>query len=122
MDAKQTKQTEIKIMSRVKRPENETPEEETIRKIKDAVSSTKTRNEKVSWDRRMNNMVKLLAQLTPIEEQLTELLAQKLEIVDRVQDLRKEMVNECIHPSTHLIVHNDHVVCKFCNRKFSIPR
>jgi hypothetical protein len=108
-------------VSRVKKPENETPEESITRKIKETVSNTATRNEKISFDRKMNNMVLLLSQLSPIEDQITELLAKKMPIMDDIQMLRGEMMNSCVHPTTHLVIHQDHVVCKFCDRKFSIP-
>ena len=69
----------------------------------------------------MNNMVKLLAKLRPLEEQILELQAQKIPIFDEVQEVRKTMVNECIHPYEYLVVKEDHVLCKFCNRRISIP-
>jgi hypothetical protein len=108
-------------MSRVKKPENETLEELRIRKAKETISGAKTRNEDVSFTRKMNSMVKLLSQLTPIEEQLTELMAQKMPIMDEIQVLRATMVADCIHPITHLVVKDNYVICKFCERKFSIP-
>ena len=109
-------------MSRYKKPGDETPEETSIRKIKEAVANSASRNMKVSFDRKMNNMVTLLALLDPIETQITELLAQKMPIIDNIQTLRLEMLQECIHPATHLVVKDDHVLCKFCERKFSIPK
>lgn len=107
-------------MARNKRPDNETPDEVIIRRTKETIANAATRNEKVSWDRKMDNMVSLLATLQPIEDQLADLMAQKMPIVDKVQALRNEMVNSCVHPFTHLVFHDEYVVCKFCNKKFSV--
>ena len=107
-------------MARLKKPENETENEALIRREKETIANNATRNEKVSWDRKMDNMVSLLAQLEPIENQITDLMAQKLPIIDKIQSLRNDMVRECVHPFTHLVHHDDYVVCKFCNKKSAI--
>ena len=107
-------------MARVKKPENETPEEAIIRHAKEQVANSATRNEKVSWDRKMDNMVKLLTDLQPIEDQILDLQAKKMPIIDSVQALRTEMVQSCVHPFTHQVYHDDHIVCKFCERKFNV--
>jgi hypothetical protein len=109
-------------MARRKKPDGETLEQAEVRHILETIADTATRSEKVSWDRKMDNMVKLLAKLRPIEEQLLDLMVQKAPILDEVQALRKEMVKECVHPYTHLTFNdNDEtIVCKFCERKFAI--
>lgn len=107
-------------MSRLKKPEGETPEEAKIRRTKGEVANNATRNEKVAWDRKMDKMVLLLADLQPIEDQILDLAAKKMVIVDDIQALRLEMVRECVHPFTHLVYHNEYVVCKFCDRKFVV--
>jgi hypothetical protein len=108
-------------MARDKKPLDETPEEEQIRRNKEVVAFAATRNEKVSFDRKMTNMVTLLTKLKPIEDEITDLLAKKIPIMDEIQELRNEMVTSCVHPITHLVDHGEHIVCKFCNRKFTIP-
>lgn len=108
-------------MAKVKKPTNETPEEELVRRNKEIVSGVATRNEKVSFDRKMHNMVTLLAQLQPLEQTISDLLAKKIPITDKIQQLRSEMVITCVHPITHLVDHNQYIVCKFCNKKFTIP-
>ncbi|PPD53422.1 MAG: hypothetical protein CTY12_04900 [Methylotenera sp.] len=107
-------------MARLKKPENETENEALVRREKETIANNATRNEKVSWDRKMDNMVSLLALLQPIEEQITDLTAQKMPIIDRIQALRTDMVKECVHPYTHLVHHEDYIVCKFCDKKFTI--
>lgn len=109
-------------MARRKKPDNESVEQAEVRRILETIADNATRSEKVSWDRKMDNMVRLLARLRPIEEKILDLLAEKGPILDEVQSLRKEMVKECVHPYTHLTF-NDHdgtIVCKFCERKFAI--
>ena len=107
-------------MARQKRPENETEEEMMIRRAKERVANKSTRNEKVSWDRKMDNMVTLLTAIDPIEEQIIELMAKKIPIYDEIQALRQIMIKECTHPITHLVHKGDHVICKFCDRKFNV--
>jgi len=107
-------------VARLKKPENETPDEAEIRRVKETIANAATRNEKVSWDRKMDNMVTLLSTLQPIEDEIADLMAKKMPIIDNVQILRNQMVLDCVHPYTHLVTHEDHVVCKFCNRKFNV--
>ncbi len=108
-------------MARRKKPEDETTVEERERRIKEAIANASTRSEKTSWNRKMDNMVKLLAKLRPIEEQVLELQSLKMPIFDEVQILREVMVKECVHPYQHLVLKDDHVLCKFCNKRIRIP-
>lgn len=108
-------------MARKKKPVGETTEEAKIRQFLEKVANTATRSEKTSWNRKMNNMVSLLAELRPIEEQILELTASKHEIFDRIQVLRNVMVQECIHPFEQLVHKGTHAECKLCNKRVSIP-
>lgn len=108
-------------MARRKTPVGETPEQQQERRIKETVANSSSRGEKTSWNRKLDNMVKLLAKLAPIEEQIIDLQAQKMPIFDEVQELRSVMVNECVHPLDYLTVNEDHVLCKFCNRRIGLP-
>ncbi len=108
-------------MARRKKPENESPTEMRVRQIKEAISNHANRSEKVSWNRKMDNMVKLIAELSPIEQEILALMAAKNPILDNVQVLREVMVKECVHPYEHLAIHADYVECTFCFKKLSIP-
>jgi hypothetical protein len=109
-------------MARKKKPENETVDETQVRRQLDFVSNLATRSEKTSWNRKMDNMVKLISQLTPIEEKILEImLKEKQPILDQINDLRSAMINECVHPFDQLVIKEDHIQCKFCNRKIGIP-
>lgn len=109
-------------MARRKRPEEESIDETTNRRIREEISNAANRSEKTSWNRKMDNMVKLLAALRPIEDQIIELQAKKIPLFDEIQVLRTQMFKDCIHPFEYLIVNSDYVVCKFCNKHLSIPK
>jgi hypothetical protein len=109
-------------MARKKKPENETPEAAEERRILEFVANVAPRGEKTSWNRKMDNMVKLLAQLTPIEERILQIMREeKQPIIDQITQLRTTMVQECVHPYDQLVLKEDHILCKFCNRRMSIP-
>lgn len=108
-------------MARRKTPDNETNDEQSIRHIKETIANSANRSEKTSWNRKMDNMVKLMSTLRPIEEQILELQAKKMPIFDEIQGLRLSMVKECVHPFEYLVVNVDHVVCKFCDKRIRIP-
>lgn len=108
-------------MAKRKKPENETVEESSIRQTLETIADNATRSEKVSWDRKMDNMVSLLAKLKPIEEQILDLMDAKTKIVDEISVLRSDMVRECVHPFTHLVhLDNNKATCKFCNKTFTV--
>lgn len=107
-------------MPRRKKPENETQREAIIRQELETIANTASRSEKTSWNRKMNNMVSLLAKLKPIEDQILDLMKQKETIFDEIQELRQVMVKECIHPFEQLVYKEDHIECKFCNRKLNL--
>lgn len=108
-------------MARRKKNENESLDEATQRRLKEEISNNANRSEKTSWNRKMDNMVKLLAELRPIEDQIIELHEKKIPLFDAIQELRKEMVKDCVHPYEYVLVMTDHAVCKFCERKISLP-
>lgn len=108
-------------MARRKVPDNETVDEKQERLVRQAIADGPNRSEKVSWNRKMDNMVKLMTKLAPIEEEIIDLQAKKIPIYDEIQELRLLMVNECVHPYDYLEVKDDHVLCKFCGKKLSKP-
>jgi len=108
-------------MARQKKPQNETQKEANVRRMLEVVANNANRSEKTSWNRKQDNMVKLMSELRPIEERILALMADKNVIIDKINMLRQVMVNECIHPYEHLVYHDNHIVCKFCNKRLSIP-
>lgn len=108
-------------MARRKKPENETAHEKEQRQLFESIANNANRSEKTSWNRKLENMVKLIAKLRPIERQLIALMEQKLPILDDIQALRQTMVKECVHPYEYLVQTDDGVLCKFCNKRIAIP-
>lgn len=100
-------------------------------KYKEEMSSLASRREKVSWNRKMDNMIKLVAALKPIENKIVNLQAKKQPLMDQIAALRETMKQECIHPVDHLVYVPsivdlyketpinavEHAICKFCNRR-----
>jgi len=109
-------------MARRKKPDNETIDQAEVRRILEIIADYAPRSEKVSWDRKMDNMVRLLAKLRPLEDEILGLFALKGPLIDEIFELRKDMVTDCVHPYTHLTFneHDKTIVCKFCERKFAI--
>lgn len=107
-------------MARRKAPQNETSREKKSRQIKESIANIASRSDKVAWNRKMDNMVKIMAKLRPIEQQIIELQNKKIPIFDEVQALREEMVSECIHPYDKLVIKDGYVECKFCDRKITV--
>lgn len=109
-------------MARRKKPEDETIEQAEERRQHEIIADAATRSEKVSWDRKMDNMVSLIAKLRPIEDQILDLMAQKMPVIDQIAELRREMVKDCVHPYTHLVTRGDATECKFCGKKFTVVK
>lgn len=106
-------------MAKLKKPDNETPREIEIRRLCETIANIANRSEKTSWSRKMDNMVKLLMTLQPVEDAILDLIATtKTPIMDDISVLRSTMVSECIHPFEYLVVSEDNVIsCKFCDKK-----
>lgn len=107
-------------MARRKKPDGETPDQAETRRHLELIADAATRGEKVSWDRKMDNMVSLIAKLRPIEDKILDLMAEKQPIIDEISELRHQMVKECVHPYTHLVLKGDVAECKFCSKRFGM--
>ena len=109
-------------MARRKKPENETPEQVRERHILETVANNANRSEKTSWNRKMDNMVKLLSKLRPVEQKILDIMEnEKQPILDDISDIRNVMMNECVHPLEYLVLKDNVVLCKFCNKRMAIP-
>lgn len=105
-------------MARMKKPENETNEQSSIRRTLESVSNHARRSEKTSWERKRSNMDKLVRQLRPLEDKILEIRAKMQPIYDEISELRVTMAEECIHPYDMLVYNETEgtVTCKFCER------
>jgi len=109
-------------MARRKKPENETEDQAEVRLLFEKISNFADRSEKTAWKRKLANMEKLIEDLEPIQQKILNIIKEeKQPILDQIQMLRKEMVNECIHPYEHLVLKDGYIECKFCNKRISIP-
>lgn len=107
-------------MARRKKVENETPEQAEERLLFEKISNHANRSEKTAWKRKLANMEKLIEELRPIEEKILAIMHdEKQPILDLIQELRKTMVTECVHPYEHLVRKEGFVYCKFCNRRIN---
>ena len=107
-------------MARRKTPDNETEQEKEDRLLCEKIANAFDRSEKVSWKRKMKNLQALVEKTQPISDEILELIMKRQPILDELQELRETMVNECIHPFEFLVVQDNHVLCKFCNRKIRV--
>lgn len=87
-----------------------------------AVAAHHGKNEKLAWKRKVKKMDGLFIQLHVYEERILAIVKEKEPLMDDVALLRSEMVKECIHPKDHLVHMNTYLLCKFCEKKISIPR
>lgn len=110
-------------MARRKTPVGETDHESAVRKMLEAIADNATRSEKVSWERKMDNMIALITTLNPIEDQILDLMAAKQPIIDAVAELRRDMVKDCVHPFNMLVdLEDGSARCSFCDGRFSVVK
>lgn len=87
------------------------------------IASVKNKNERLSWKRKYDRLQEMIDnEIRPLEDLLLKTLEKKLSAMDRIEELRKQMIKECIHPKNNLIHKGDHVLCKFCNANISLPK
>lgn len=109
-------------MARKKKPENETDEQRRQRLVFESVANHANRSEKTSWNRKMDNMIKLIAKLRPIEEKILDIIKEeKNPIMDDINEVRKAMIKECVHPYEYLVEEDDGATkCRFCEKRIGI--
>lgn len=89
--------------------------------IKRSICTVFDRNERAIWRRKFATMQDILNdELSPIENQILDLIGQKNVIIDKIQEIRLELVEGCIHPDEYLVEKDNYVECKFCNKKVKI--
>jgi hypothetical protein len=72
--------------------------------------------EKLAWRRKYKKMQEALEELTPYEEEILRLHKEKQPIMDKIEEIRAKMVEECVHPKEFLVHKGTHVECKFCGK------
>jgi len=87
-----------------------------------AISNFRDKNEKASWLRKKKNLETLVEDLEPVEDEIRKLTAVKMDIIDQLNEIRKTMIVDCIHPQDYLVHYEKYVKCRFCESNISIPR
>ncbi len=88
----------------------------------DAIAALAPKAEKLAWKRKEKKMQGFIEDIGKIEDQILELVKAKMPLDDEISELREVMVKDCIHQKSDLTHVGTHVICKFCERKLSIPR
>jgi len=109
-------------MSKRKKPEFETLEQESIWDMKDSISNHATKSEKNTWARKRKNIELLVEQVQPIEREIMVLTAKAMPIHDDINRLRQDMVANCVHPFDLLEYKGNVIHCKFCDAKLSVKK
>lgn len=97
-----------------------TEEEMQNNELLDKISELSDRGQRTAWKRKQKNIEDLISSVEEIEDQLQTLQAKKLPLLDQVSSLRSEMVDTCIHPRELLVIHNNLIKCKFCEKVIRI--
>lgn len=85
------------------------------------VANFKNKDEKMAWKRKRDAMERLIQkELEPLQEKILELNKERQAILDRLGEMRAEMVRECIHPIDYLVYKDRLVECKFCGVKIRV--
>ena len=89
----------------------------TIKKELNRVANFRDKNEKASWIRKKKNLEALALELDPIEHKILELTHEKMILIDSINEIRKIMIADCVHPSDYLIHYDTYIQCRFCETK-----
>lgn len=73
----------------------------------------------LAWKRKEKKLNEIIEnKLKPLEDKILEIQMLKQPIFDEMNEIRKEMVDTCIHPENYLVeIDNSIILCKFCNKK-----
>ncbi len=91
-----------------------------MNKQKKLISNQFDQSDKNIWMRKYHTMQNKIAEANAIADKILALEEQKMPILDEIVELRNSMVNECIHPSEHLVEYPEFILCKFCEKKFVV--
>lgn len=85
------------------------------------IATHRDKNERLSWKRKKDKIELLVKELEPIEDEILALIEdKKAPLLNKIIELRAEMIKECIHPKDQLVHYGNYVVCKFCEAKITV--
>lgn len=92
--------------------------EEIIKKIRASFDKADV----LAWKRREKKLKDVIDnKLKPLEEKMLEIQLAKQPFFDEIHEIRKEMMETCIHPDDQLVeLENSIILCKFCNKKLKL--
>lgn len=97
-------------------------EQKQIQAVFQAISAHAIKGEVAAWSRKRKSIERVITtNIRPLEDKIIEVNAQLMPLYDQLKTMRAEMVEFCIHPIDMLIYNEDHVLCKFCDRKLNVP-
>lgn len=91
-----------------------------INRIFKKISNVAPENDKMAWRRLRRELTKHLEELETHNATYFEIQAKRKPLMDHIEELRKKMVTECVHPSDELVYKSTHVLCKFCNKRLRL--
>lgn len=97
-------------------------DEEQAKKDIETVSKFADKNQRLAWKRKMNRMETLVERLQPFEEKILKLILEKQPIMDEIDEIRRAMILECVHPADYLVHKGTHIECKFCKNKIRLNK
>ena len=95
-------------------------DEDEVNRQLDKVSKFADKNQRLSFKRKGERMSTLLTRIKPIEDEILELILQKTPIMDDIENVRRGMVHECVHPRDYLVHKGTHILCKFCSKEIKL--
>lgn len=107
-------------MAKTKKPNNETKDQGEVRRVLDSIANHATRSEKTAWNRKRDNLDRLMQKLRPLEDEILAIRVKMQPMYDDIAILRGDMAQDCIHPRDLLIHKGDHVECKFCSLRMRL--
>lgn len=96
--------------------------EDDVKKDLESVYGFADNAEKLAWRRKYKKMQESIEELRPYEEKIIQLHEEKQPIMDKISEIRENMVEVCVHPKEYLVHRGTHVECKFCNKLINPAR
>jgi hypothetical protein len=94
--------------------------EEKINSDINKISTHRDKNERLSWKRKKDKIEAMVKELEPIEDEILALIEKRKPFIEQIEELRAEMIKECVHPKDQLVHYGTHVVCKFCDARITV--
>ena len=78
------------------------------------------KRDKVMFSRKLEELNQLLEVIRTYEDRISEIMIEKQVHMDKLQALRISMVKLCVHPTEFLTEVENHIFCKFCEKRLQL--